>query len=157
MMRILIADDSNIYRTYMIDLLSRVEGIEIVGQAEDSPSAVEAIERLKPDVAILDIRMPGGDGILALETIKRNKVNPKTIMFTNYPYPQYRKKCMDAGADYFFDKSTEFEKLVETLKELAQEASYTKTVETGFKIAGQKFVPIKQNERTRQLKQTKQP
>jgi len=157
MMRILIADDSKIYRTYMIDLLSRVEGIEIVGQAEDSPSAVEAIERLKPDVAILDIRMPGGDGILALETIKRNKVNPKTIMFTNYPYPQYRNKCMDAGADYFFDKSTEFEKLVETLKELAQEVSHTKTVETGFKIASQKFVPNKQNERTRHLKQTKQP
>jgi len=151
------ADDSKIYRTYMIDLLSRVKRIEIVGQAEDSPSAVEAIERLKPDVAILDIRMPGGDGILALETIKRNKVNPKTIMFTNYPYPQYRKKCMDAGADYFFDKSTEFEKLVETLKELAQEVSHTKTVETGFKIASQKFVPNKQNERTRLLKQTKQP
>jgi len=157
MMRILIADDSKIYRTYMIDLLSRVERIEIVGQAEDSPGAVEAIERLKPDVAILDIRMPGGDGILALETIKRNKVNPKTIMFTNYPYPQYRNKCMDAGADYFFDKSTEFEKLVETLKELAQEVSHTKTVETGFKIASQKFVPNKQNERTRHLKQTKQP
>jgi len=155
-MRILIADDSKIYRTYIIDLLSRIEGIEIAGQAEDSPSAVEAIERLKPDVAILDIRMPGGDGILALETIKRNKVNPKTIMFTNYPYPQYRKKCMDAGADYFFDKSTEFEKLVETLKELAQEASYAKTVKAGFKIASQKFVPDKQNERTRQPKQTKQ-
>ena len=154
-MRILIADDSKIYRTYMIDLLSRIEGIEIAGQAEDSPSAVEAIERLKPDVAILDIRMPGGDGILALETIKRNTVNPKTIMFTNYPYPQYRKKCMDAGADYFFDKSTEFEKLVETLKELAQEVSYPKTVENGFKIADQKFVPNKQNERIKQPKQAK--
>ncbi len=153
MMRILIADDSKIYRAYMIDLLSRVEGIEIVGEAEDSPSAVEAIERLKPDVAILDIRMPGGDGILALETIKRNKVNPKTIMFTAYPYPQYRKKCMDAGADYFFDKSTEFEKLVDTLRELAQEASYTKTVETGIKIADQKFVPTEQNGRARHLKQ----
>jgi DNA-binding NarL/FixJ family response regulator len=156
MMRILIADDSKIYRTYMIDLLSKIEGIEIAGQAEDSPSAVEAIERLNPDVAILDIRMPGGDGILALETIKRNKVNPKTIMFTNYPYPQYRKKCMDAGADYFFDKSTEFEKLVEVLKELVQEGSYTKTVEGGLKIAGQKFLPDKQNERTKHLKQTKQ-
>jgi len=123
MMRILIADDSKIFRAYLIDLLSRIEGIEIAGQAEDSPAAVEAIEKLKPDVAILDIRMPKGDGILALETIKRNKVNPETIMFTNYPYPQYRKKCMDAGADYFFDKSTEFEKLVEVLKKLAQEDS----------------------------------
>ncbi len=125
MVRILIADDSKIYRAYLINLLSRIEGIEIAGQAEDSPGAVEAIERLKPDVAVLDIRMPGGDGILALETIKRNKVSPKTIMFTNYPYPQYRKKCMDAGADYFFDKFTEFEKLVETLKTLAQESLLT--------------------------------
>lgn len=125
MVRILIADDSKIYRAYLINLLSRIEGIEIAGQAEDSPGAVEAIERLKPDVAVLDIRMPGGDGILALETIKRNKVSPKTIMFTNYPYPQYRKKCMDAGADYFFDKFTEFEKLVETLNTLAQESLLT--------------------------------
>jgi DNA-binding NarL/FixJ family response regulator len=41
-------------------------------------------------------------------------------MFTNYPYPQYRKKYMDAGADFFFDKSTEFDKITEILKKLTQ-------------------------------------
>jgi len=51
-----------IFRAHLIDLLSKIEGIEIAGQAEDSPSAVEAIERLKSDVAILDIRMLKGEG-----------------------------------------------------------------------------------------------
>jgi len=42
------------------------------------------------------------------------------IVFTNYPYPQYRRKCIDAGADFFFDKSTEFDKVTEVLKQLSQ-------------------------------------
>ena len=119
-MRLLIADDSEILRTYLANVLSRIEGVEIVGQVEDSS---EAVERLKPDVAILDIRMPKGDGTLALETIKRSKYPPKAIILTHYPYPHYRKRCMDAGADYFFDRSTEFKELADVLKELTQETS----------------------------------
>jgi DNA-binding NarL/FixJ family response regulator len=101
-------------------MLAGIEGVEIVGEVEDSADAVEAVERLKPDVVILDIRMPKGDGILALQIIRRSKVSPKIIMYTNYPYPQYRQKCMVAGADYFFDKSTEMRELADVLKELAR-------------------------------------
>jgi len=67
---------------------------------------------------ILDIRMPGGSGIDVLEDIKKINAAPIVIILTNYPYPQYRKKCMAAGADYFFDKSSEFEKVTEVLKKL---------------------------------------
>lgn len=99
-MRLLIADDSEMIRTSLAKKLSQLEGIEIVGQAEDSPETVEAVERLKPDVVILDIRMPKDNGILTLQTVKRSKVYPTTIMYTNYPYPKYRQKCMAAGADF---------------------------------------------------------
>jgi DNA-binding NarL/FixJ family response regulator len=118
MVKVFIADDSALLRERLIDMLSELEGIEIVGQARDSLSAVRSIHKLKPDVVILDIWMPGGSGFNVLQNIKKNKVASVVIMFTNYPYPQYRKKCMDAGADFFFDKSSEFGKITEVLKQL---------------------------------------
>lgn len=119
-MKVLIVDDSELMRKRLAEMISQVEGVEIVGKAERSQEAIEAIQKLKPNVVILDIKMPGGNGIGVLEHIKKNNTNTKVIiiMFTNYPYPQYRKKCMDLGADYFFDKSTEFEKVIEVLRGL---------------------------------------
>ncbi len=122
-MRILIADDSELLRVRLVDMLSEIEGIEIIGQAQNSLDAIESIERLNPHVVILDARMPQGNGIKVLEEIKKNLQSPKVIIFSNYPYPQYRKRCMELGADFFFDKSTEFEKLVDTVKYLVRNCS----------------------------------
>jgi DNA-binding NarL/FixJ family response regulator len=119
-MRLLIADDSEILRSRLVDLLSEVEGVKLVGEVRESNETIEAVGRLNPDIVILDIRMPGGDGILALEEIKRKPKPPIVIMFTNHPYLQYRKRCMDAGADFFFYKSTEFEALLALLKKLVR-------------------------------------
>jgi DNA-binding NarL/FixJ family response regulator len=122
-MRLFIADDSEILRSRLVDLLSEIEGIKIVGEATDFREAVEGVKMFSPDVIILDIRMPGGDGILAIESIKKGrKKHPKIIVFTNYPYLQYRKRCIDAGADFFFYKALEFEKLVDLMRDLAQAA-----------------------------------
>ena len=118
LIKLLIADDSSLLRGYLMDTTRRFQEIRIVGQAEDVPQAVESVAKFKPDVVILDIQMPGGSGIDVLETIKKNKPSPIVIMFTNYPYPQYRKKCLAAGADFFFDKSLEFDALTDTLKNL---------------------------------------
>jgi len=117
-MKVFIADDSQVMRERLIEMLSELPEIEIVGQAEDGIQATNLIEKLNPDVVILDIRMPKGSGIDVLQKIKKNNPATIVIMLTNYPYPQYQKKCMKAGADYFFDKSTEFEKVTEALKEL---------------------------------------
>jgi DNA-binding NarL/FixJ family response regulator len=125
-MRVFIADDSEILRVRLIDMLSEIEGIEIVGQAQESLDAIRRIEELNPHIVILDIRMPRTNGIEVLEAIKKDDESPKVIIFTNYPYPQYREKCMNLGADYFFDKSAEFEKLVDTVKYLTQDCSRTK-------------------------------
>jgi DNA-binding NarL/FixJ family response regulator len=118
-MRLLIADDSEILRSRLCDLLSDLAGVTIVGQAHDCVSALEAVLSLKPDVVILDIHISGGDGMGVLETIKKRADPPKVIMFTNYPYLQYRKRCLDVGADYFFYKANDFEQLVDVVKELA--------------------------------------
>ncbi|MFB3895168.1 MAG: response regulator transcription factor [bacterium] len=114
-MKIFIADDSAVIRERLISLLSECPGIEIIGQAQDAAETMKLLETLNPDVVILDIRMPGESGIEVLRNIKQCKQAPKVIMLTNYPYPQYRDKCLELGADYFFDKSTEFNKIPEIL------------------------------------------
>jgi len=118
-MRIVIVDDSVVIRLRLMRLLSGLDGIEIVGQADDVPAAKELVAKLKPDVAILDIRMPSGSGADLVQELKQLKPAPKVIMLTNYPYPENRKKCMDLGADFFFDKSTEFQKVVGVLRSMA--------------------------------------
>jgi DNA-binding NarL/FixJ family response regulator len=117
-MKVFIADDSALMRQRLVSLLSEVEGVELVGQAGDAHEALEAIRRLKPDVAILDIRMPGGNGITVLEAVRAGEATPVVIMLTAFPYPQYRKKCLEAGADHFFDKATEFDSVLKALEQL---------------------------------------
>jgi DNA-binding NarL/FixJ family response regulator len=121
-MKVFIADDSIVIRERLIEMISEIEGIEVIGEAGTAAEAVPLIIKLKPSVVILDIRMPGGNGISVLETIRKTNLNMKVIMLTNYPYPQYRQKCKEAGADFFFDKDTEFKKVSNTLKILAEKA-----------------------------------
>jgi DNA-binding NarL/FixJ family response regulator len=117
-MRILIADDSVIVRERLINLLTELQGVEIVAQAEDAMEARGLAEKLKPDLAILDLRMPKGSGADVLFDLKRLVPSPLVIMLTNYPHAENRKKCMEGGADFFLDKSTEFQKVVSVVKEM---------------------------------------
>jgi DNA-binding NarL/FixJ family response regulator len=118
-LRVLIADDTAAIRDSLSALLHRVEGVEIVGLAETGSQALELIRSLKPDVATLDIRMPGANGIKVLETIRREKIETTVIVLTGLDETEYRRRCFDVGADYFFHKSTEFEKVIDVLKERA--------------------------------------
>lgn len=126
-MKVFIADDSAAVRERLVDMISELSAIEVVAQAQDGLEATNAIMKLKPDVVILDIRMPGGSGIDVLRNIKKDRTAPVVIMLTSYPYPQYRKKCMDEGVDFFFDKSTEFNKVIEVLEELTQRFGHSIT------------------------------
>jgi DNA-binding NarL/FixJ family response regulator len=116
LMKILIADDSSVVRERLINLLADVPGVEVVGQAQDAMEARNLVEKLRPDVAILDLRMPKGSGADVLWDIRKLNPTPTVIMLTNYSHPENRKKCMERGADYFFDKSTEFQNVLSVLK-----------------------------------------
>jgi PAS domain S-box-containing protein len=118
-MRVLIADDSQPIRERLIERLSRLSGIT-VAVAVDTPDALRQMTIFDPDLAVLDVRMPGGGGIKVLGQIKKKKPETTVIMITNYPYAQYRRKCLEEGADFFFDKSTEFEQVAETIRQLMQ-------------------------------------
>lgn len=119
-MKILIADDSIELRERLVKMLSGLSEIEVIGQAKDTAEAIEFISSLQPDSVILDIRMPGGSGIDVLKKIKKDYPLIRIIMCTNYHTTQYRKRCLDLGADFFFDKSTEFDEIPNILKQLTQ-------------------------------------
>ena len=117
-MKVIVVDDSNVLRERLIEMLNELSGVQIIGQAANCADALYSIQKLKPDMVVLDIQMPGGSGIEIIPKIKQQKPSPGIIIFTNFPYPQYRKKCKEVGADYFFDKSTEFETLINLFQKL---------------------------------------
>ena len=113
---VFIVDDSPVVRDRLAQMIAEIPGVRVVGQADIAFEAIAAIRRLKPAVVVLDISMPGGSGMHVLETIKRERSAPRVIMLTNFTHDQYRQKCLQLGADHFFDKTSEFERVLEILR-----------------------------------------
>lgn len=124
-MKVVLVEDSLIIRERLKQMLSEIEEIEIVGEEQDEIEAVESIRKLKPDAVILDIRLHEGSGINVLREIKKDEPSPAVIMLTNYPHPLYRMKCIYTGAEFFLDKSTEFEQIPVLLRQMIA-GSHTK-------------------------------
>jgi two-component system response regulator DevR len=116
--RVYLVDDAELVRKRLVDMLTEIEDVEIIGQTGDPEEAEAEIRRLSPDLVVLDIKLPGKNGIEVLRDIRKNVPTPLVIMLTNYPYAQYRRECTDAGADYFLHKATEFDKINEILSRL---------------------------------------
>lgn len=118
-MRVLIVDDSAMVAERIAAMVTELsEDVALVGRAEDAPGAVDAVRELRPNVVILDIQLRRGSGLDVLAAVKQDYPDTIVMMLTNFPYPQYRQKCKAAGAEFFFDKSTEFDKVRETLQRL---------------------------------------
>ena len=113
--RILAVDDSEVICNRLCSMLSEIDNVDVVGQARNSSDGYELYATLKPDIIILDIRLPDENGISLLKKIKAEDSEITIVMFTNYPYLAYKKRCMELGADHFFDKSTELQKLVDLI------------------------------------------
>lgn len=109
--KVFIADDSVVLRERLREMLRDIPGVEILGCAEDGLLAINSIRELKPDAVVLDMEMPPGTGMDVLKNIKHGMQGPTVVVLTNFPYPQYRKRAMEYGADFFFDKTTEFDQV----------------------------------------------
>lgn len=120
-MKIVIADDSSLMRDRIKILLSSLNQNSEVFEAEDGIEALQLIEEKEPDLAIIDIRMPDMNGIEVLKKVREMKIKTKICMLTNYPYPQYRKRCHEAGADFFFSKIDDFEKINAVVTDMLRE------------------------------------
>ena len=119
-LKVCICDDSITVRERLAAMVWDLPETVVVGQAQDGPSCLAAIRQTRCDVVILDIHMPGSNGIEVLRAVKKMEPAPSVIMFTNYAYAPYRKECKEAGADFFLDKSTEFDLLAEALEQARQ-------------------------------------
>ena len=133
-MTVLIADDSALIRERLVAMLAEIEGVQLAGQATTAQEAINLATRFQPDVIILDIRMPGGNGIKALQAIKQI-TSSKVIMLTAYPYPQYREKCLQLGADYFLDKNEEFDQIARVLDEIIPPARRLLRAQSVFPVS----------------------
>lgn len=119
-MIVFIVEDSEAMVERLGGVLAELPGIDVAGTASDAASAMDAIRRITPDAVIVDIRLRHGTGLDVLLAIRREQIRSTVVMLTNYAYPQYRSWCVRAGADYFFDKSTEFEAVQELFAGMAR-------------------------------------
>lgn len=120
-LRVLIVDDSATIRVRLAELLGEIEKIEVVGEAANAGEGLEMARRLRPDVVTLDVRMPGQSGLEVIGQIKQLEPSPTVIVLTNFPYPAYRNRALDLGADFFFDKTTELHEVLEVVESAAAE------------------------------------
>ncbi|MBI1936888.1 MAG: response regulator transcription factor [Ignavibacteriales bacterium] len=128
-LQVAIVDDSAIIRDRIADKISTIDGTEVAWLAEDLQDSFAAFRESSADAIILDIQLPSGSGIEFLEHVKQANKNVVVIMLTNYPINQFRKRCFDSGADYFFDKSTEFDKVFCVLRSLADKSENKNLIE----------------------------
>ena len=133
-MRLLIADDSDQVRMRLVDMLSDLKGIETIFEAQEGLEAIKLTRELRPDVVVLDIRMPKRNGIEVMSEIIQEDYKPVIIILTSYPYDQYRKRCMEAGSDYFFDKSCEFERVTEICQQLVSDMEHNAVKPGNFEL-----------------------
>lgn len=111
MTRVLLADDENLLRLALAALLDLEDGIEVVAQADNGTDAVALTRRHDPDVVLLDLEMPGLDGIAAATEILRERPDRAIVLLTRHGRPGVLKRALAAGVRGFVGKSIEPERL----------------------------------------------
>jgi DNA-binding NarL/FixJ family response regulator len=112
MIRILLVDDERMVCAYLRTILEAAPDVEVVGEAYDGAEAVEAVTRYRPDLVLMDLRMPGVDGLTAIEHVNRSSAPPRIVALTTFDLDEYVLRAMRAGAVGFLLKSTAPEDLV---------------------------------------------
>lgn len=116
-MTVFVVEDSSLLRERLIRTLTGIQGVSVAGYSDTAEDAIQQIQQVHPDAIILDIRLRQGTGFQVLQAIKTRGKPPLVIVLTNFAYPQYRNKYIEAGADFFFDKSNEFDQVVVVLNQ----------------------------------------
>lgn len=115
-MKILIVDDSDLIRSNLIKLFRFADDSFEIHEAEDTGKAINTLIEINPEVIIIDLRLPGGNGYEVLSAAKEAQI-PLKIVLTNYFYEMHESRSYDLGADHFFDKSDEYTKLLDIIRE----------------------------------------
>jgi DNA-binding NarL/FixJ family response regulator len=118
MVTVLIADDQDLVRSGL-RLVLETRGVEVLGEAADGRTAVDAVRRLRPDVVLMDIRMPLLDGIAATREVTRLGGHTRVLVLTTYDLDEYVYQALRAGAAGFLLKSTAPDRLVDGIDTVA--------------------------------------
>ena len=117
-LRVFLVEDSPHVRDLLLDYLNVPGEVEIIGYADNEIESVAAILANPVDAVIVDLKLREGSGMAVIEKLRAAPLNrqPKIIVFTNHPFPEIRARAMQMGADYFFDKSADYDSVRTTLQ-----------------------------------------
>jgi len=109
-LKVFLVEDSISVRDRLIELIADPGNVEIVGYAESQDASLAKMRNGSVDVAIVDLNLKGGSGFGVIESMRAQnpKAPPTIVVLTNYAFPEYEVACRQRGADFFFDKSTQF-------------------------------------------------
>jgi two-component system response regulator NreC len=114
--RVLLAEDHTIVRKGLRSILDAEDSIEVVGEAEDGRAAVEAVEHLRPDVVLMDISMPGLNGLEATRQIKHRAPHIRVLVLTMHTNEKYILQILQAGASGYLVKQAAVEELISAIQ-----------------------------------------
>jgi len=118
--RVVIVEDSERILTHLAEELSAIDNLCIAGTATTEQEALHLLGQGDWDLAILDLQLKEGNGLRVLKAVREQVADAGTIaVFTNYAFPQYRKRSLELGADYFFDKSRELSRVIALAGDMA--------------------------------------
>jgi DNA-binding NarL/FixJ family response regulator len=119
MIRVIIADDQALVRGGFHSILAGQEDIDVVGETADGNETVELVERLQPDVVLMDIRMPGIDGLEATRRIVARGIATRVLVLTTFDVDDYVYEAMKAGASGFLLKTAPPRQLADAVRTVA--------------------------------------
>ncbi|MDG4823213.1 response regulator transcription factor [Asanoa sp. WMMD1127] len=150
MIRVLVVDDERLVCAHLRTILGSAPDIEVVGEAYDGAEAVEAAVRLRPDLVLMDLRMPGVDGLAAIERIAARPAPPKLVALTTFDLDAYVLRALRAGAVGFLLKSTAPEDLVDLVRVAAAGHTVLSPIATQ-RLVGASAAPQEHRQRLRAL------
>jgi len=111
---VLVVDDSPAIRARLVSLLREVVGV-VPSEASGADEALAHVRREGADLVILDIHMPGRNGLQILPLLKATPAAPVVVVLTSHPTELHRRQCLALGADHFFDKSRDFARVLDVI------------------------------------------
>jgi DNA-binding NarL/FixJ family response regulator len=127
-MKVLLADDSDLILERLKEMLCSFEQVEIVASLKNGKETLDALRILKPDLAIVDVKMPGLSGLEVLKEIRKEDKTTKFIVLTLYSSDYYRQLAELAGADYFYSKADDFDKVSLTVADMIMNLDNDKNI-----------------------------
>lgn len=117
--RIVVVDDNELLRAGLVTVLTSDPDLEVVGQAADGPAAVAAVRQHEPHLVLMDVEMPGGDGIAATRRITQEFPATRVLILTMFDLDDYVVEALRAGAAGFLLKTTEPRALIDAVRTCA--------------------------------------